>query len=156
MAYPISTGPAVSTKATTFDATVNTANFLNGADWNRAAALLNAMRGQLVGSYRGFVERRSSGTITAVRVHTCMAMVDGYRKTVASARVLIPGITGTTYVWVRGNTGPTAMTIRTAASEPTPYATSTRDFPLAAVNRSGGAMTITSYRPDWVLQHRVT
>lgn len=155
MSYPVSTGPAVESKSTAFDAPTNTGNFLNGADWNRLAGLVNAMRGQLVGTYRGFVERRSSGTMTAVVVHTAMALVDGYRKTVASARLLIPGTTGSTYVWIRGNTGATAMTVRTAASEPSPYQTTTRDFPLARVTRSGGAMTITSYRPDWVLQHRI-
>lgn len=151
MAYPNSTGPDVQTKATTYDVTVNTSSFLNGADWNRVAGLANVMRKQLVGSYRGFVERRSAGTLTAVRVSTAIALVDGYRKTVASARVLIPGITGTTYVWARWNATGVPAAIRTAAAEPSPYATTTRDLPLAKVVISGGAMTITHHRPDWVI-----
>lgn len=151
MAYPNSTGPDVATKATTFDVSSNTTNYLNGADWNRVAGLVNTLRKQLVGDYRGFVERRSSGTRTAVRVYTAVAMVDGYRKSVASGRVLIPGSTGTTYVWIRWNPTGVAGVVKTAASEPAPYATATRDMPLAKVAISGGAVTVTHHRPDWVL-----
>lgn len=151
MAYPNSTGPDVPLKATTYDVVTNTANFFNGADWNRMRTLVNALQRQMAGDYRGYVERRTGGTLTAVRVLTGSAMVDGYRKTVASGRVLIPGSTGTTYVWARWNVGTAAATIRTAAAEPSPYATATRDMPLAKVVRSGGLMTITHLRPDWVL-----
>ncbi len=154
MTYPNDTGPLLPTKATTYDATTNTSQHFNGADWNNLRTLVHALRDQLVGSYRGFVERRSGGTLTAVRVHTCQALVDGRRKTVLSGRVLIPGVTGTVWVYVRGNTGTTAMAVRTAAAEPNPYATATRDFPLARVVISGGTMTITHTRPDWVMQHR--
>lgn len=151
MAYPNSTGPTLQVKSTAYDVTTGQSSFFNGADWNDARTLLHGLRGQLVGSYRGFCERRSSGTLTALRVHTAQYLTDGYRKTVASARVLIPGITGTTYVWIRGNPTGVAGVVKTAASEPHPYATATRDFPIAKVVISGGAMTITSTRPDWVL-----
>lgn len=153
--FPNGTGPALQSKSTSYDATTNTTQHMNGADWNDARTLIHAMRDALAGSYRGFVERRSGGTLTAVRVHTCQALVDGRRKTVASGRLLIPGVTGTVWVYVRGNTGATVMAVRTAAAEPAPYATATRDFPLAKVVISGGAMTITATRPDWVMQHRV-
>ena len=151
MAYPLSTGPDVSAKATTYDVASNTSNFLNGADWNSMRTLVRALRGQLVGDYRFFCERRTSGNLTAVRVHTGMYLADGYRKAVASARVLIPGVTGTTYVWVRGNPTGVAGVVKTAAAEPAPYATATRDFPVAKVVISGGAMAITHLRPDWVI-----
>lgn len=154
MTYPNDTGPTLPTKATLYDSTTATSQHFNGADWNNMRTLVHALRGQLVGSYRGFVERRSAGTMTAVVVHTCQALVDGYRKTVLSGRVLIPGATGTTWVYVRGNTGSAAMAVRTAAAEPSPYATATRDFPLARVVKSGGTMTIHHTRPDWVMQHR--
>jgi len=155
MTYPNDTGPNIPTKATLYDSTTATAQHFNGADWNGLRTLVNALRSQLVGSYRGFVERRSAGTLTAVKVHTCQALVDGRRKVLTAGRVLIPGVTGTTWVYARGNTGATVMAVRTAAAEPTPYATATRDFPLAKVVISGGAMTITHTRPDWVMQHRV-
>lgn len=151
MAYPFSTGPEIQAKSTSYDVPSNTANFLNGQDWNDARTLLRALRSQLVGDYRFFVERRSSGTLTAVRVHTGQYLADGYRKTVASARVLIPGVTGTTYVWVRGNATGIAGVVKTAATEPAPYATATRDFPVAKVVKTGGTMTITHLRPDWVM-----
>jgi hypothetical protein len=151
LTFPFSTGPDVLTKSTTYDVSSNTSNFFNGKDWNDLRTLVRAMRSVLVGSYRGFCERRSAGTLTALRVHTAMYLADGYRKTVASARVLIPGVTGTTYVWIRGNPTGVAGVVKTAATEPAPYATATRDFPIAKVVISGGAMTITSERPDWVL-----
>jgi hypothetical protein len=151
MVYPATTGPTISTKATTFDVPTNTANFWNGADANDHRTLLEALKKQLVGDYRCFCERRSSGTLTAVRVHTGIYLADGYRKTVASARVLIPGVTGTTYVWVRGNPTGVAGVVKTAAVEPAPYATSTRDFPVAKVVISLGKMTVTHLRPDWIL-----
>lgn len=154
MTYPFSTGPDVQAKSTTFDVPSNTANFFNGKDWNDLRTLVQAFRGQLVGDYRFFCERRSSGTLTAVKVHTGALLTDGYRKTVASARVLIPGITGTTYVWCRGNVTGVAGVIKTAAAEPHPYATATRDFPIAKVVISGGGMAITHLRPDWVMGRR--
>lgn len=154
MAYPNSTGPSLTTKATTYDVSTNTSQHFNGGDWNDLRTLVHAMRGQLVGSYRGYTERRSPTTLTAVRVHTIQVVADGYRKTVASGRLLIPGVTGTVYVYGRANTGSAAMSIRTAAAEPAPYATTTRDFPIAKVAISGGAMTVTHLRPDWVLPSR--
>lgn len=154
MTYPYTTGQDLAQKATTFDVAVNTSNFFNGADWNRCREYVNGLMRQMVGGHRAFVERRGAG-LTAVTVHTGTVMADGYRKTIASARVLIPGVTGTTWVWGRANTGSAACTVRTAASEPAPYATTTRDFPIAKVVKSGGTMTITHVRPDWILQHRV-
>lgn len=155
MTYPNDTGPLLQTKATTYDTPVNTSQHFNAKDWNDMRTLVHALRNQLVGTYRGYVERRSAGTLTAVRVHTLMALVDGYRKSTAVSQLLIPGVTGSTWVYVQGNTGPTAMIVRTAAAEPSPYGTVSRFFPLARVDISGGQMTVTHTRPDWVLQHRL-
>jgi hypothetical protein len=98
----------------------------------------------------GSTRARSASTLTAVTVHTVMALIDGYRKTVASGRLLIPGVTGTQFVYVRGNNTSTPMAIRTAAAEPAPYATTTRDFPIAKITITGGTLTVEQIRPDWV------
>lgn len=154
MAFPNSTGPRLDEKATTYDVTTSTANFLNGADWNRMRTHVHSLIQCLVGSYRGFVERRSAGTLSAVSMHTASLFVDGYRKTVASARILIPAVTGMQFVWIRCNTGAATPVVKTAAIEPSPYATTTRDLPIAKVQINLGKMTITHTRPDWALWAR--
>jgi hypothetical protein len=149
--FPNGTGPALATKSTVYDAATNTSAHWNGADANNHKTILSAAKAILAGSYRGYAHRRSASTLTAVQVHTGIVFVDGYRKTFASGRVLIPGATGTVYVIVRANPTGVAAVVRTAAAEPTPYPTATRDFPLARVDITGGAMTVTPIRPDWVL-----
>lgn len=149
--FPNGTGPALQTKLTSYDATTNTSSHWNGADANNLKTIASASKAILAGSYRGYCHRRTSGNLTAVTVHTIQALVNGYRKTVASARVLIPGVTGTQFVYCRGNVTGLAMAIRTAATEPAPYATSTRDFPVAKVTITGGLMTIEQTRPDWII-----
>lgn len=153
MSFPYVTGADVPAKATTFDVSANTSNFINGADWNLLRGYVNAMQRWIVGGERFFCERRGT-SLTAVTVHTGTVMENGRRKTIASARVLMPGTTGTTWVWGRANVGATPGQIVTGAAEPTVYATTTLDFPIAKVVRTGGTVTITHVRPDWILANR--
>ena len=153
MAFPNSTGPLIETKSVAKDKTSNTSAYLNGADWNNARTILEATKRIYAGSYRGWVARRSLTTITAVSVHTVSYMADGYRKEVASGRVVLPLASGTYYVWVRGNATGVAGVVKTAAVEPAPYASGTRDFPLASVLvlTTTPDLRVTHIRPDWII-----
>lgn len=151
MTYPTNTGPELATKDTTKDVSVNTSQFFNGQDWNDMRTLVHGLRDQMVGTPRAAVAVRSSGTLTAVTVRTATVLVDGYFKEVASARVLKPGVTGTTIVAVRPNPTGIAGAVVTFATAQAPYATTTRDFPIARVRVTGGVQTIEHIRPDWIL-----
>lgn len=149
--FPNDTGPVSPSKVTTYD--VNTSQsptFVNGAELNARKAVSDAMVKVLVGSYRGWCEPRSSGTLTAVRMHTAQAFVDGYLKTLTAGSILVPGVTGTTIIAVQWNPTGVAAAVATYATGQAPYSTTGRVVPIARNRITGGVQTVEMIRPDWV------
>jgi len=147
--FPYGTGPLLETKDTSRDG--GTSAHWDGSDANDHKAILEVVKRQLAGSYRGWVSRKTSGNLTGILVHTLNVLVDGYRKTLAPTSTVLDGATGTYYVYAKCNTGNAGVEVATAASEPAPYSTATRDYPLASVYITGGDMSISHIRPDAIM-----